>query len=78
MTTELLVQILLGLIGILLTIVGAAVAYILYGMKEQMSSTREDITSLAQSAASMVATLGWHQKWLERHDDEIKSLREHN
>lgn len=71
MTAELLIQILLALVG-------ALGLWILNGMKEEMKSTREQLSNLAQTLASAVQTLDWHQKWLERHDDEIKVMSDKN
>lgn len=78
MTQEMFVQLLLAAMGGLLAVLGFAGTYILYAMKEEMISTRQEITSLANSVSSMVAIQGWHQKWLERHDEEILILRNNN
>lgn len=78
MTQEMFVQLLLAAMGGLLAVLGFAGTYILYAMKEEMISTRQEITSLANSVSSMVAIQEWHQKWLERHDEEILILRNNN
>lgn len=62
-------------VQILLAVIGCFGTYILYGMKDEMKSTREELTSLAQSVAVMVAKSDWHEKRLDKHDEEIEELK---
>ncbi len=78
MTLEMWAQVLLAVIGVLLTIVGFLVIRVLDAMREEMANTRVEISKLGETIAKILTTLDWHQKWLERHDDEIEILRDNN
>lgn len=78
MTPEMWLQVVLAVIGLLLAVIGFCGAYILYGMKEEMASTRVEISLLGENVAKILTTLDWHQKWLERHDDDIQAIRNNN
>jgi len=78
MTLEMWTQVLLAVIGVLLTIVGFLVIRVLDAMREEMTNTRVEISKLGEMIAKILTTLDWHRQWLERHDDEIEILRDNN
>lgn len=41
-----------------------------------LSSLKNSVNELNQKIATIIEKVTWHEKWLERHDDEITNLRE--
>lgn len=41
-----------------------------------LSSLKNSVNELNNKIATIIEKVTWHEKWLERHDDEITNLRE--
>ncbi len=41
-----------------------------------LASLKNSVNELNNKIATIIEKVTWHEKWLERHDDEITNLRE--